>query len=270
MYSEIKVLGTEKIDGAEFIGIEGGFGEGKRSMLVRDIANVMNMRVADVNRRINDNRQRFNSNELLDLKTGASDAHVFNEVGFSKSQVGNAKNIYLLSERGYSKLLKIMDSDEAWIQYDKFVDGYFGMRSQLKQQLTPEEIVGQALQIEHDRANKLQAENIKMKPKVELHDKFIATAGAINLTAASKELNVKRNDLVDKLLNHGYIYRTKGHRGILQPMKKYVPKLFVLKSGGYNPDGIEFTPQMLITPYGREVIYKHFYAPDQTELDMEA
>ncbi|MCZ9310647.1 phage antirepressor KilAC domain-containing protein [Weissella koreensis] len=137
---------------------------------------------------------------------------------------------------------------------------------QMQPQYNIPQTLPEALRLSADLAE----QNAELKPKAELHDKFIATAGAINLTAASKELNVKRNDLVDKLLNHGYIYRTKGHRGILQPMKKYVPKLFVLKSGGYDPDGIEFTPQMLITPYGREVIYKKFYAPDQTELDMEA
>lgn len=136
---------------------------------------------------------------------------------------------------------------------------------QIQPQFNVPQTLPEALRLSADLAE----QNAEMKPKAELHDKFIATAGAINLTAASKELNVKRNDLVDKLLNYGYIYRTKGHRGILQPMKKYVPKLFVLKSGGYNSNGIEFTPQMLITPYGREVIYKKFYAPDQPELDME-
>lgn len=137
---------------------------------------------------------------------------------------------------------------------------------QIHPQFNLPQTLPEALRLSADLAE----QNAELKPKAELHDKFIATAGAINLTATSKELNVKRNDLVDKLLNHGYIYRTKGHSGILQPMKKYVPKLFALKSGGYNPDGIEFTPQMLITPYGREVIYKKFYSPDQTELDMEA
>lgn len=96
---------------------------------------------------------------------------------------------------------------------------------QMQPQFNVPQTLPEALRLSADLAE----QNAELKPKAELHDKFIATAGAINLTAASKELNVKRNDLVDKLLNYGYIYRTKGHRGILQPMKKYVPKLFVLK-----------------------------------------
>ena len=38
---------------------------------------------------------------------------VFQELDFTKAQVGNSKHIYLLSERGYAKLIKIMDTDLA-------------------------------------------------------------------------------------------------------------------------------------------------------------
>lgn len=44
---------------------------------------------------------------------------------------GYTTGIYLLSERGYSKLLKILEDDFAWEQYDKLVDGYFQMREQV-------------------------------------------------------------------------------------------------------------------------------------------
>ena len=43
-----------------------------------------------------------------------------------------SKNIYLLSERGYAKLLKILEDDVAWEQYDKLVDGYFTLRAKEK------------------------------------------------------------------------------------------------------------------------------------------
>lgn len=52
------------------------------------------------------------------------------ELGFSKQAFNQSNNIYLLSERGYSKLLKILEDDFAWEQYDKLVDGYFNMREQ--------------------------------------------------------------------------------------------------------------------------------------------
>ena len=141
--------------------------------------------------------------------------------------------------------------------------GSYGVR-----ELTQDEIVGKAFLIEHERANNLQLENDVLKPKAELHDKFIATAGAIGIREAAKEMGVKQTVLVDDLINHRYIYRTSGRHPKLQPYKQYVPKWFVLKSAGSGQDGVEYTPQMKITPKGREHFYKLFYAPDQTELDM--
>ncbi|MBZ1515951.1 phage antirepressor [Leuconostoc mesenteroides] len=133
-------------------------------------------------------------------------------------------------------------------------------------EMTNDEIVGQALRIEHDRAERLAVELSVTKPKAEMHDVFIEKGQAIGIREASKELNVKQNDLIDNLMNNGYVYRTKGHNGKLQPIKKYVPKYFVLKSASVN--GVEFTPQMLITPQGREFFYKKFYAPDQIEMAL--
>ena len=141
--------------------------------------------------------------------------------------------------------------------------GSYGVR-----ELTQDEIVGKAFLIEHERANNLQLENDILKPKAELHDKFIATAGAIGIREAAKEMGVKQTVLVDDLINHRYIYRTSGRYPKLQPYKQYVPKWFVLKSAGSGQDGVEYTPQMKITPKGRERFYKLFYAPDQTELDV--
>ena len=141
--------------------------------------------------------------------------------------------------------------------------GSYGVR-----ELTQDEIVGKAFLIEHERANDLQLENDVLKPKAELHDKFIATAGAIGIREAAKEMGVKQTVLVDDLINHRYIYRTNGRHPKLQPYKQYVPKWFVLKSAGSGQDGVEYTPQMKITPKGREHFYKLLYAPDQTELDV--
>ena len=141
--------------------------------------------------------------------------------------------------------------------------GSYGVR-----ELTQDEIVGKAFLIEHERANNLQLENDVLKPKAELHDKFIATSGAIGIREAAKEMGVKQTVLVDDLINHRYIYRTSGRHPKLQPYRQYVPKWFVLKSAGSGQDGVEYTPQMKITPKGREHFYKLFYAPDQTELDV--
>lgn len=130
--NELKVLGQEKIGQYEFTGIEGGFGENKRAMLVKDIAAIHGKEVKEVNRLIKSNINRFKFGiDLLDLKRVISN-HLFSEYGFTKAQWGNANNIYLLSERGYAKLLKILEDDKAWEIYDELVDNYFNMREAIK------------------------------------------------------------------------------------------------------------------------------------------
>lgn len=130
--NELKVLGQEKIGQYEFTGIEGGFGENKRAMLVKDIAAIHGKEVKEVNRLIKSNINRFKFGiDLLDLKRVISN-HLFSEYGFTKAQWGNANNIYMLSERGYAKLLKILEDDTAWDIYDELVDNYFNMRQAVK------------------------------------------------------------------------------------------------------------------------------------------
>ncbi len=129
---KLKVLGQEKIGQYEFTGIEGGFGENKRAMLVKDIAAIHGSTVKRINELINRNRPRFLTGiDILDLKIEKSMV-VLNDLKFSKIEVNNANNIYMLSERGYAKLLKILEDDTAWDIYDELVDNYFNMRQAIK------------------------------------------------------------------------------------------------------------------------------------------
>ena len=83
-----------------------------------------------VNELINKNINRFNENDLLDLKVVGGGDYNLIEMGFSKMQISKAKNIYLLSERGYTKLVSMMDNnnDMKWQIMDSLIDEYFAMR----------------------------------------------------------------------------------------------------------------------------------------------
>lgn len=128
---KLKLIGNQNIAGYEFTGIEGGFGEGKKCMLVRDIAKIHNQPLGEINRRINENISRFKKDiDIIDIKSAMVLNH--SEINMTQNAWNASKNIYVLSERGYSKLLKIMDDDLAWEIYDKFVDEYFNMRNKIK------------------------------------------------------------------------------------------------------------------------------------------
>lgn len=126
--NDLKVLGTEKIGSFEFTGIEGGFGENKKSMLVKDIALIHDRPVKAINQAIERQLNRFkNGIDILDLKV-ENFAVTLSDLGFNQGQINASKHIYLLSERGYAKLLKILEDDKAWEIYDALVDNYFNMR----------------------------------------------------------------------------------------------------------------------------------------------
>lgn len=130
--NELKVLGKEKVGAFEFTGIEGGFGEDKKAMLVKDIAVIHGKEVRQINQAINMNRKRFKDGiDVIDLK-GNNFAINLMDSGFTQNQINASNNIYLLSERGYAKLLKILEDDKAWEIYDELVDNYFNMRQTIK------------------------------------------------------------------------------------------------------------------------------------------
>ncbi len=102
-------------------------------MLVRDIALVHNRPTYKISELINRNRKRFKDGiDILDLKSVILPKDK-EKYGFNQNAWNRSNHIYLLSERGYAKLLKIMDDDKAWDIYDKLVDNYFNMRVAIKE-----------------------------------------------------------------------------------------------------------------------------------------
>ena len=126
--NEITISGTQNFMGVKIPIIEGGFGDSKKSITDKSISEIHNTQNYKIRERINDNIKRFKEGiDYIDLK-GILDTDTLINLGYSKQSITQAKHIYLLSERGYTKLIKIMDSDLAWEIYDKLVDDYFSMR----------------------------------------------------------------------------------------------------------------------------------------------
>ena len=129
----LKVLGTEKVGKIEFTGIEGGFGEGKKAMLAKDVALIHGQPVGNINRIVNNNRKWFEDGvDVIDL-LNASDAfrNFAKEQGLITSN--RVQNIYLFSERGYSMLVKFMSDEKATQIYKQLLNNYFNMRVAIKE-----------------------------------------------------------------------------------------------------------------------------------------
>lgn len=129
---DLKVIGKEHIGKIEFTGIEGGFGKNKKAMLVKDIAQIHGRENREINELINRNINRFRND--IDLIDVLNRSERFRNLALENSWIGSnrTQHVYLLSERGYAKLLKILDDDKAWDIYDQLVDNYFNMRVAIK------------------------------------------------------------------------------------------------------------------------------------------
>ena len=87
------------------------------------------------------------------------------------------------------------------------------------------------------------------EPKVQYFDKLVERNLLTNFTTTAKQFGIKRKDLIDYLLDNGYIYRDQ--QGNLLPYAVHVPHLFEVKE--YCKDHHSGT-QTLITPKGRETL----------------
>lgn len=129
--NQLHVTGKQKIGNFEFVGIEGGFGEDKKAMTVNDIAAIHEREVKVINQAINMNIHRFiDGVDIIDLKSVVNQIDL-EKFGYTQNAVNRSNNIYILSERGYAKLLKILEDDTAWKIYDQLVDNYFNMKATL-------------------------------------------------------------------------------------------------------------------------------------------
>lgn len=139
----LKKTGLVKINNCEFEGIEGGFGKNKKCILAKDIAKIHGKELKHINELINNNFDKFKNNvDIIELLGVGFDDTYFKELGFSQQSLNSYRGmlkkglqtgIYLLSERGYAKLLKFMDDELSYDLYEQLLDNYFRLRQEIKQ-----------------------------------------------------------------------------------------------------------------------------------------
>jgi len=143
--SKLVIKGTAKVCGIEVPNIYGGFGGDQKVILAKTISEVHNKKLSHINQLINDNIKHFDIGiDLLELKNNKEfvDVLIGNEI-YTKNAINSSKYIYLLSEQGYSLLLKFMDSELSIIQYKAVIRDYFHIKEIIltqTQAITPSEL----------------------------------------------------------------------------------------------------------------------------------
>lgn len=221
------VEGKQEFMGNEIPVVVGGFGKDNKIIADKTIAEIHNMETRNVRARITDNIKRFKSGiDFIDLKEGAyqtSTLDILLNLGYTKSAITQAEHIYILSERGYSKLIKIMDTDLAWEIHDKLVDDYFTLREKVKNQRQDSYIINDPIErakawiIEQQEKQQLQLENAQqqqiigeLKPKATYYDLVLQSPDLMTITLIAKDYGMSGAALNKKLHELGVQYFQSG------------------------------------------------------------
>lgn len=122
----LTLRGKQDFMGKEIPVVLGGFGECKKCLSDKTVAEIHNQPVSEIRKSIGRNIKRFKENvDYIDLRQRSNEITTLDfllNLGYAKQSITQAEHIYILSERGYAKLIKIMDTDLAWEIHDKLID----------------------------------------------------------------------------------------------------------------------------------------------------
>ena len=84
---------------------------------------------------------------------------------------------------------------------------------------SPERVMARALTIANKTIETLKIENSEMKPKADYFDNLVERNLLTNFRDTAKELGLRQTDLINNLIEDGYVYRDQKSK--LRPYAKY-------------------------------------------------
>lgn len=127
---------------------------------------------------------------------------------------------------------------------------------QEQKNLSDTELLAKALEVAHRINEQKTAQIEEMKPKADSYDKFIERGKNLNLRTTAKELEIAEKNFIQFLIGYKYLYRD-ARRQLLPYATEKTKGCFVLKEY-YNPYNDTTGYQTLVTPAGRDKIYKAY------------
>ena len=255
--NELKVNGTQSFMGKEIPVVEGGFGESKKCMLAKTIAEIHDTRLLDVNAKINEHLDEFEIGvDLLDLKNSNENLVPLLNGIYTKQSIANSKNIYLLSEQGYMLLVGFMKTEKAKEIRKQLRREYFAMREVINsdEQLKAKLLLdiyngGQEGIVASKELAKLEKKPLlekieKDKPKVNYFDDFMNSNGLYTSTQVAKLFKFKSAQQFNKTLNENKIIFKQGKSWLpYSEVDKTWFKVIVGEKEGHNYSNLKITPK---------------------------
>lgn len=259
--NELIVKGTQNFMGKEIPVIEGGFGENCKVTTGKVISEIHNVRLSDINASINRLILKKRIKDGVDYINLLSETVSLRDLAkeFGMLSSNRTKDAFVLSERGYMKLVKAMDDDDSWDIMDKFVDEYFRMREVIKNSLsavdaamlrvvkseTPEELMIAMREYNNTVVKPLQKTIEYQNPIVSLAELRIDKKGCYSITDVTKTLGLKKGQITRWAKQKGLLHKTQNE------VNKRGEKFFKV----YSTDGIH--NQIGITDDGLQYINNH-------------
>lgn len=222
--------------------IQGGFGEGQRVLFDITIANKADIDLERLrNHNIIPNLKNMVQNvDYIDIMyTGNIINYIplLLELGYTEGTLSQVKHIYIFSERGVAKVMSSLHNSNPakWQFLNNFVNEYFNMREQIKNQV-PQLTKKQQLQLQlfsddemevvsaHKELLKLEVQEAtaplietieKQAPKVDKFERYMESDGTYNATNTAKLLNISSAQKFNNLLKDEKIQYRSGKNWVL-------------------------------------------------------
>ena len=279
--NNLVVSGMVIVNGVEIHNIFGEFGDNQKSVLVKEIANVHKTELRILNEKINRNIKRFRFGiDIIDLKDDEDSAIVLcdSEI-YTRNALNASKTIYLLSRKGYLKLVGLMEDDLAYDIQDQMIDEYFELK---ELEITKEDklclsiikansqegrmvAVGELVEYKNQQIAEKDEQLQIQAPKVAMADRFAITDSLMGIRKVAKIFNerIKNNKTIGEkklfeiLRNEEILQSSKGEWNI--PYQRYIDSgYFELKpsthSNGFGGIITDFTTK--VTGKGLEWLWK--------------
>ena len=222
--------------------IEGGFGEGERVLFDITLARYAGKDVVDLRTwNICPNLPLWEKGiDYIDLKEYANINDYISlllDLGYVTQAISKSEHIFIFSERGVAKVMSTLKNSNPakWKFLDRFVNEYFNMREQIKNQV-PQLTKKQQLQLKlfsddemevvsaHKELLKLEVQEVtaplietieKQAPKVDKFDRYMESDGTYNATNTAKLLNISSAQKFNNLLKDEKIQYRSGKNWVL-------------------------------------------------------
>ena len=158
--------------------------------------------------------------------------------------------MYIMNRDGFTLLAMGFTGDKALAFKIEYIRAFNKMEAYIKSGSNLPKTFAEALRLAADQQERIEAQDRIIReqtPKADYFDNLVERNLLTNFRDTAKQIGLKQNDFIKRLIHDKYIYRDK--KNTIKPYSKFVDELFEIKDWGV--DG-KAGLQTLITPKGKE------------------